>query len=76
MSWFEKLINIITIIKESGTKKWYLSKTLWLDAAFIAAYFVQLEYGFIVSPEEQIAVIAVANLLLRCITGKELTVYD
>ena len=73
MSWMNKLLDIITTIKESGQKKWYYSKTLWMDVLFIAAFFVQSYYGFVISPEEQIAIVAVANLILRCITGKELT---
>ena len=69
----DKISEIITTIKESGQKPWYLSKTLWMDVIFIAAYFVQLKYGFVISPEEQIGIIAVANLVLRAISGKELT---
>ena len=69
----EKAKEMLVQTKSSGTKAWYLSKTLWVDGLFIAAYLVQSYYGFIISPEEQIAIIAVANLILRAVTGKELT---
>jgi len=73
MKIIEKAKDVISKTKSSGTKSWYMSKTLWLDGMFIVAYVVQSYYGFVISPEEQIAVIAIVNLILRAITGKELT---
>lgn len=70
----KKLIEIIEHLKESGVKPWYYSKTLWLDILALAAIIVQLKTGFVVDPAEQLAIITIANLILRLITGKELKI--
>lgn len=69
----DKLNEIVAILKASGSKHWYLSKTLWVNVVFIIAFVAQLKFGFVLSNEEQVAIITVANLLLRLISGKELT---
>lgn len=55
------------------TKKWYLSKTLWVNIIAFAAMVIQSQYGFIISPEEQGAIIIFANLILRLISGEGLS---
>jgi hypothetical protein len=49
-------------------KEWYRSKTLWVNVIALIAMIVQANYGFIIAPEEQIAVITIVNLILRAIT--------
>lgn len=49
-------------------KVWWKSKTLWVNIVAIAAMIAQSNYGFIIAPEEQIAIIAVVNLIMRAIT--------
>ena len=53
-------------------KKWYLSKTFWINAIALIALLVQNSYGFVISPEEQGAIIVVINLILRAVTKEGL----
>jgi len=53
-------------------KKWYKSKTLWANIIYLIALLVQEKYGFIISVEEQLAVLAIINLILRAVTKEEL----
>ena len=53
-------------------KKWYLSKTLWINGIAVAAMIIQAQYGFVINPEEQLAILAVVNLIIRAITKEEL----
>ena len=66
------VLEIIGNLKTSGDKPWYLSKTLWINVIALSALLIQSQYGFVISPEEQLGIITVANLILRAITGKEL----
>lgn len=54
-------------------KKWYRSKTLWLNIIGIVAIILQCEYGFIVSPELELAALGIINLILRKYTNEGLT---
>jgi len=54
-------------------KKWYRSKTLWVNLIAILVLIIQTQTGFIISPEEQAAILAVINLILRWITGEPIT---
>jgi len=53
-------------------KKWYKSKTLWANIIYLIALLVQEKYGFIISVEEQLAILAIINLILRAVTKEEL----
>jgi hypothetical protein len=55
------------------SKKWYLSKTLWVNAIAIAALIAQAQLGFVMSGEEQVAILAVINLILRVVTKEPLS---
>ena len=50
-------------------KKWYLSKTLWLNLLALAGVF-----GLQLSGEEVTAIVIVLNIILRLITHENLTV--
>lgn len=49
-------------------KKWYKSKTLWVNIVTLIAVVIQTYTGFVLSPEAQLAVLTVINILLRLIT--------
>lgn len=51
----------------------YKSKTFWVNAIAVASMLVQAKYGFVVSPEEQLCVLGVINLILRAVTKEEIT---
>lgn len=55
------------------TKPWYLSKTLWVNVIALIALFCQKANGFVISPEEQMGILAVVNLVLRLVTNKGLS---
>ncbi|MCK4731309.1 MAG: hypothetical protein KAT65_02525 [Methanophagales archaeon] len=55
------------------SKKWYSSKTLWVNGIAIVTLIVQTQYGFVVSGGEQLAVLAVINLILRAVTKQPLS---
>ena len=53
-------------------KKWYKSRTLWVNAIMLVALMAQVMNGFIIAPEEQGAIIIVVNLVLRAMTKEAL----
>ena len=54
-------------------KKWYTSKTLWVNLLSILAILAQTYAGNdIVSPEIQAALLGIINVILRVITKEEL----
>ena len=49
-------------------KKWFLSKTFWVNILAIVALIIQTYTGFVFSLEAQVSVLGVLNILLRTIT--------
>ena len=54
------------------TKTWYTSKTLWVNAIAIIAIIAQGQFGFIIDPVVQLAILGVVNIILRAITGEDI----
>lgn len=54
-------------------KKWYLSKTLYVNLLAAVALFVQNQFGYVIPPEFQAYILILVNLFLRTITKEELT---
>jgi len=54
-------------------KEWYLSKTFWVNIVAILAIIVQSYTDFIIDPETQASILVIINLILRAITGEEVT---
>jgi hypothetical protein len=53
-------------------KKWYQSKTLWMNLVAAAAIFVSDSFGFELTAEETGAVLVMINLILRAVTKQPL----
>lgn len=53
-------------------KKWYNSKTFWVNGIAMVATIIQGYTGFVVSPELQGLALTVANLFLRYVTKEEI----
>lgn len=53
-------------------KKWYFSKTVWVNLFALASIYLQSEFGFIFSPELQAAALTFINLGLRKVTKEEI----
>ena len=54
-------------------KKWYFSKTVWINFFALAAIYLQTEFGFILSPELQASALTLINLGLRAVTKEQVT---
>jgi hypothetical protein len=56
------------ILDDAVGKKWYESKTVWVNVIAAAAMFAQIQYGFIVDAASQTLALTLINLVLRKIT--------
>lgn len=54
-------------------KKWYLSKTLWVNVIALAASLLSEVAGVEVDAQTQVSLLVVVNLILRLVTKTELT---
>lgn len=53
-------------------KRWFLSKTLWVNALAIICAFIAAKYQMSISAEEQLGILAVVNMVLRLVTKQPL----
>ena len=53
-------------------KKWLYSKTLWINIIAIASIIVRAEFGFTVTPQYEVIILAGINFVLRLITKEGL----
>jgi len=53
-------------------KKWYKSKTFWVNLIAIGSIIARSEFGLILTIEGEIALLAIINLILRKITKEEI----
>jgi len=53
-------------------KVWYSSKTLWLNIIAVVVIILQGQFGYTLSPEIQVAILALINIALRAITKQEI----
>lgn len=51
-------------------KKFYLSKTFWINLLGIIFLIVQTQTGYVISPEYQVLILGFINMLLRFVTGE------
>lgn len=56
------------VAEELSGKKFWLSKTFWVNTLVALGILVQIKTGFIVSPEYQALGLTLINLVLRKIT--------
>lgn len=54
-------------------KKWYTSKTIWVNIIAAVSLFVTNQFGYSISTETQAGIIAGLNIVLRIITKESLT---
>lgn len=53
-------------------KKWYLSRTIWVNLIAFAALLLKSEAGIELTSEETAGILVVLNLILRMITKQPL----
>ncbi|MCX8207421.1 MAG: hypothetical protein N3G75_06275 [Methanothrix sp.] len=49
-----------------------LSRTFWLNVIALVAIVLQDTFGFVITPEEQMAILAVVNIFVRLLTKEEI----
>lgn len=52
-------------------KLWYCSRMLWINIISIAVIIAQGQFGYIISPQSQVAILAIINIILRGVTKSE-----
>lgn len=66
------MAEVTTVVEN---KKWYKSKTVYLNLVALALIVVQSSVGVEVIPVEfQTMIVAVLNMVVRCITSTNITV--
>lgn len=55
------------------TKNYITSKTMWVNFVAIIAIVAQGQFGFVIDPAAQAAMIVMINMVLRAITGENLS---
>ena len=53
-------------------KKWYLSKTFWVNIIAIIAIIAQQQFGHPINADVQIYLLSAINLVLRTLTKEKL----
>jgi len=54
-------------------KKVWLSKTFWINILALITMVAQTQTSFVISPEMQIAILGVVNIVLRIVTKEEVS---
>jgi hypothetical protein len=57
-------------------KTWWRSKTLWVNALAGLAFVLQSQFGILLDPGVQGAILVVANLILRLVTKEAVGLQD
>ncbi|MEK6263440.1 MAG: hypothetical protein N2B06_01440 [Clostridium sp.] len=64
----------IKTVEVAVNKKWYLSKTIYVNAIMLVGVMAQQIIGKdIITPELQVALLSVVNLILRSVTNENIT---
>jgi hypothetical protein len=53
-------------------KIWYASKILWVNLIALIGMVLQGKFGYVLSPEIQVVILALINMILRAITKQEI----
>lgn len=53
-----------------GNKKWFTSKTLWINVVAAFALFLQSQFGYVLDPVMQGYILAGVNFAIRFVTTK------
>jgi hypothetical protein len=66
----DAVTNVVTdaVLNDAIGKKWYASKTLWVNVIAAASMLLQTRYGFFIDPIMQGLALSAINIVLRKIT--------
>ncbi len=56
-----------------NTKRWYHSKTLYVNILAVSVLIIEANTSQVISPEVQVSILGVINLILRLVTNTGLT---
>lgn len=56
----------------NSIKKWFTSKTLWINVIAIIAIILQMEMGFVLEAAEEAIILGFINIIVRFLTKKGL----
>ena len=65
---FFTLISAYNNAEKQYGKKWYKSKTIWVNLIALISLFLADKLNFQINAEEQLAILTVINIILRFIT--------
>ena len=54
-------------------KNYITSKTMWVNFVAILAIVAQGQFEFVIDPSAQMAILGVLNIILRAVTGEDLS---
>ena len=54
-------------------KKWYTSKTVWINVVSVAGIMLQSQFGFLITPDMQVMLLGLLNVAVRTVTKEEIT---
>lgn len=53
-------------------KKWYASKTIWVNLLALIGSVTVAAFGYVISPEIQASILVVLNIILRAVTKENI----
>lgn len=53
-------------------KKWYRSKTIWVNLIALGASLLQAKYGLVIDGPTQGMILVILNIILRAVTKEEI----
>ena len=56
------------LLADAVGKKWYTSKTFWVNMIVAVTLIVQIKWGFIIDAETQALALTLINVILRKVT--------
>jgi hypothetical protein len=79
---FKLIIKALGLVRDfedaqtSYGKRWFVSKTLWVNIVAIIALLIQRYYGTVLSTEDQAVIIAAINIALRPFTKQPIVMKE
>jgi hypothetical protein len=75
---WQAIIKALGLVKDFNDanlcygKRWWLSKTLWINAIAFVGMILQWKFGMVLPVEAQVGIMAILNMLLRFDTDQPL----
>jgi len=53
-------------------KNWWKSKLIWVNLLAIASIIIRAEFGYVITPLGEVAILGAINVILRAVTKEEI----